>query len=119
MQSLLSKVKKSDIITEPFPHIVIKDAIDPDICSQLISEYPSFEVLTQGASYSSNKRFSYRAKDALADKRISPLWQEFVKSNTSQSFLNELIYLFGEHIIEFYPSTSSRRYIYRRRFGNL
>lgn len=103
MQSLLSKVKKSDVIAEPFPHIVITDAIDPDICSQVISEFPSSELLTQDISNSSNQRFSYRAKDSLADKRISSLWQEFVKTNTSQSFLNEFIYLFGEHITKYYP----------------
>lgn len=31
MKSLLSKVHSSDVFVEPFPHIIVKDPIDPEL----------------------------------------------------------------------------------------
>lgn len=103
MESLLAKVKKSEIVSEPFPYLVVKDVLDEEICSQLIAEFPELEIVTKGAKYSSNERFSYGANDALNDPRITPLWQEFIKAHISQQFLDEIVDLFGEHILDTYP----------------
>ena len=104
MQSLLSKVKKSDIYAEPFPLIIIKDPIDPQLCSELIWNFPPVEIVAKGAPIVSNQRFSYSAKDCLGDINVNPMWREFVKTHVSQSFLNEFTFLFKEHIREIYPS---------------
>ena len=104
MQSLLSKVKKSDIYTEPFPHIIIKDPIDPQLCSELIWNFPPIEIVAKGAPIVSNQRFSYCAKDCLRDININPIWKEFVNIHVSQFFLNEFTFLFKQHIREMYPS---------------
>ena len=103
MQSLLSKVHKREIFTEPFPHLIIQDPIDDEICLQLISEFPDLETVTKGANYTSNERFSYSAIDVLGNYQITPLWQEFVKVHTSQLFLEEIINLFTEEILKVYP----------------
>lgn len=103
MKSLLSKVQKSEIFTEPFPHLIIKDPIDDEVCLQLISEFPDLETVTKGANYASNERFSYSTVDILGNDQITPLWQEFVKVHTSQFFLEEIINLFAEEILQIYP----------------
>lgn len=102
--NLLSNVKHSDVLSDPFPHIISTDPIEPELCSKLISEFPSLETVAQGASISSNQRFSYSAKDSLVDPTISPLWREFVKANTSQAFLQEFTSLFKAQIRETYPN---------------
>lgn len=104
MQSLLSKVKKSDIYAEPFPHIIIKDPIDPQLCSELIWNFPPVEIVAKGAPIVSNQRFSYSAKDCLGDINVNPMWREFVQIHVSQLFLNQFTCLFKEHIREIYPS---------------
>lgn len=104
MQSLLSKVKKSDIYAEPFPHIIIKDPIDPQLCSELIWNFPSVETIAKGATIASNQRFSYCAKDCLGDINVNPMWREFVNIHVSQLFLNQFTFLFKQHIREMYPS---------------
>ncbi len=104
MQSLLSKVKKSDIYAEPFPHIIIKDPIDPQLCSELIWNFPPLEIVAKGAPIVSNQRFSYCAKDCLGDINVNPMWREFVQIHVSQLFLNQFTCLFKDHIREIYPS---------------
>lgn len=104
MKSLLSRVKKSDIETDPFPHIVITDPIEDDLCLRLISEFPTVDTITEGKVFGSNQRFSYPAHKALSNDHVSPLWKEFIKTNTSKSFLNQFTSLFDEHIRSLYPS---------------
>jgi hypothetical protein len=108
MKTLLSKVKPSDVITEPFPHIIVKDALEEEVCLKLASEWPSIATLSKGVDnkgmdLSSNKRFHYLAKESLSDEQITPLWKEFITLHTSSTFLNEFLYIFKEHILQLYP----------------
>jgi len=109
MKSLLSKVKPSDVITEPFPHIVVKDALEEEVCLKLASEWPSIGTLSKGVAnkegmdLSSNKRFHYLAKETLSDTDITPLWKDFIELHTSSTFLNEFLYVFKEQILQVYP----------------
>jgi hypothetical protein len=103
MKSVLANVKKVDVYADPFPHIVITDPLDDDVCSQLIAEYPDLKTITNGADYGSNLRFSYSAKEVLKNGVVSPLWQEFVRLHTSDAFLQEVIHLFDDQIRATYP----------------
>jgi 2-oxoglutarate-Fe(II)-dependent oxygenase superfamily protein len=47
---------------------------------------------------------NFRAKDALTDRNLSPLWREMVARQVSQAFLDELLAIFGESIAQTYPS---------------
>lgn len=98
MRSLVSGVPKEAVVSEPFPHIVIHDAIDDQLCRDLIAEYPSIDTITEGAAYGSNERFSYGAARALDNPRVSPLWQEFVRTHTSSPFVTEVLALFEDHL---------------------
>ena len=104
MQTLLTNVKTSQVLTEPFPHVVVENLLPEDLYLRLASEYPSLEVITRDAALSSNQRFSLSAVQALSDVRISSLWQEFVRLHTSQAFFAQVIELFGDHILSIYPS---------------
>ncbi|MES1021705.1 2OG-Fe(II) oxygenase [Gloeocapsa sp. BRSZ] len=109
MKTLLSKVQASDVIAEPFPHIVIKDALDEDLCAKLVAEYPSIDTLSQSednqpTTTSSNIRYHYTAKDTLNDEQISPLWKEFIQTHTSNAFLKQFINVFKEPILHLYPN---------------
>jgi hypothetical protein len=104
MKSLLSKIKKSDVITEPFPHILVKDALEDDLYLKLFSELPSINVVSKGAGFSSNRRFDYWAKDVFGDEKISPVWKEFMTVHTSSIFLNELITILKDFIFFMHPS---------------
>ncbi len=104
MESLLSKLRKSDIRTDPFPHIIVENVFDESLCLQLFSEFPSLETITQGNTYGSNQRFSFSAKDVLKGNSVSKLWKSFIERHVSNDFLEEFVDLFGEHIRKEHPS---------------
>lgn len=107
MKSLLSNLQKIEVSTDPFPHIVITDPLEDELCLQLISEYPSVSTVTNGSDSSSNKRFSYSASEVFSNENISPLWKQFVQAHTSSAFLDEMVSLFEDHIRLMYPSFES------------
>ena len=109
MKSILSKVKKSDVISDPFPHIIVKDALEPEVYLKLVSEFPSLTTLNQGIETQgnldrSNERLHYLAKESLSNPQITSFWKEFIKLHTSSAFLSELLNLFEEQILQFYPN---------------
>ncbi len=69
--SLLSGAKQVDVIDKPFPHVVIRNVLDEALCSRLMAEFPPVDLVAEGAAQGSNRRFSYAARKAIADVRIS------------------------------------------------
>jgi hypothetical protein len=116
MKTLLAKVTKSDVITEPFPHIVIQDALEKEVYSRLVSEYPSLDTLSQGAdtkgmdSYS-NRRLHYLANESLNDEQVSSFWKEFITLHTSNVFFQELLHIFQDSLLQIYPD-------FEEKYGN-
>jgi hypothetical protein len=104
MDSVVSRVTPADVEQEPFPHVVVKDALDRDVCDRLIEEFPPLELFARGRSYGSNQRFNIHGNEAADDERLSPLWRELVRVHQSQAFLDQLLALFANGIRASYPS---------------
>ena len=66
-ESLLSRVSADDLVWEPFPHVVVRDALDPGLCDALIAECPPLTLLTGRDRWASNQRYSYSARKAWSD----------------------------------------------------
>jgi hypothetical protein len=100
MGSLLAGVSKSDVKTDPFPHVAIADALDDDTCSRLLAEYPPIEAITKlpKSELPSNKRFGLNASEVIGNETISPLWRDVVEYHASASFLRDLLNVFGDHV---------------------
>lgn len=100
--SILSRASKLDVQSEPYPHIVIKNALDDDIFKALYNEFPD-----PGTVINSREKkdtwFDYPACSALNDKNISPLWKEFLSYHTSEAFYKEVIDVFEDELTKYYP----------------
>jgi len=94
-QSVLSRAKKADIIAEPFPYLVIENALDDAYYSELEEAYPSDGIIAGTMRMKSNTRYQLSAKNSNI---LPEIWQGFVEYHTSQSFYDEFISLFGEYI---------------------
>jgi 2OG-Fe(II) oxygenase superfamily len=119
MQSLIEKVGKQDVQADPFPHIVVPDALDEALCAQLCAEFPSVETITEGSPGSSNARFSLKAVNALDNPDVSPIWQDFIRYHTSGAFLTEVMELFEDHLSALYPDLTSDGKSFRDLRGGL
>jgi len=108
VQSVLSRVTSADLVLEPFPHVVVQDALDPALCERLVAEFPPLRVLTGSERSPSNRRFSYPARRALSNPEIPEPWRELVRVHTGQAFLEELVALFAPAIRAEYPALERR-----------
>lgn len=92
--SILSRTAQSDLIADPYPHLVITEALDPAIFKQLSDEFPADETILNGRERK-DTWFDYPACKVVADERVSPIWREFFAYHTSKTFFSELVALAG------------------------
>ena len=52
--SVLGKAKKSDVCLEPFPHIIVQDALPEDVYAELEANFPPEGML--GVELGSNNK---------------------------------------------------------------
>ena len=94
-RSVLAKAR--EVIREPFPHVVIEDALDD--YRELAEAFPGAELLRKGQILASNEYSHVHADQILTDARVAPVWQRFVRDHTSAAFFAEVVALFGlEHL---------------------
>tara|TARA_B100001287_G_scaffold227325_1_gene197233 strand:+ start:1492 stop:2307 length:816 start_codon:yes stop_codon:yes gene_type:complete len=94
--SILNKFQKSDLKISPFPHIVLKDALNKDIASTLTKEFPLHEFDLSGNNLRRDIP-SYKVANAL---KISNLWRDFIKYHSSRQFYIEVLNAFKEALSE-------------------
>jgi hypothetical protein len=107
--SLLDKAATVEVCADPFPHVVIRQALRQDLCERLMAEYPPVQLITRRKSPGSNKRFSYPARHSLAESVISQTWREFVEMHISRGFWRQVLDLFRPHILARYPDLARDR----------
>lgn len=85
--SVLQNFTPDCLHLEPYPYIVIENALPQDIYAQLSDEYPEavLEGCTQGF-----KDFRYYQWQ-FTKEYVSPLWQEFVDFHTSKEYKNQVM----------------------------
>jgi len=94
-RSVLAKAR--EVVREPFPHVVIEDALDD--YRELAEAFPGAELLRKGQILASNEYSHMHADQILTDARVAPVWQRFVRDHTSAAFFAEVVALFGlEHL---------------------
>ena len=108
MKSILAAVSRADIVTDPFPHVVVHDVLPDDLYQQLSAEFPAGELITAGKEIVNNTRYDYPAHSALEDDRISTAWKEFTSYHVSNQFYQEVVELFGDSIKAVYPGLEER-----------
>lgn len=97
--SVLARAQPEYIQAEPYPHIVIRNALGEALYDQLSKEYPTTdEILSKDTGPNktiiNNTRYQVSSNTALE----SPLWNDFVKYHISYEFYQDAIKLFGDHI---------------------
>jgi hypothetical protein len=100
--SVLRTFQKGDFYQDPFPHLIIRDALPNAVCDQLIKEYPSLDTLGVDATQN-NMRWNFSASRVKNSEGISDLWKELIEYHSSPEFFAELIEIFGESLIDLYP----------------
>jgi hypothetical protein len=104
---LLARARPEDVCTDPFPHLVLHDAVDARLYAELAASFPPVELLTHGSDAGSNRRFHYTAPEILADSRIPPAWRDLAAAHLSASFFLRFVELFRPHLAAVSPELES------------
>jgi hypothetical protein len=108
MESPLAGVTRSQVETEPYPHVVVEQALPAAVCARLQAEVPPIEAITGTPDPPSNKGYAMGAHEAGRHPEVGPLWRELMMTCASQAFLDETMALFGSDLRERYPDLEER-----------
>lgn len=100
MRSLLDGVTAADIRSEPFPHVVITDAMEPDLYADLAGSFPGFaRIAWAGPAHAipSNRHFAMSARHILTAPDLPDSWKRFTERHSGAEFLAEVGALFAGH----------------------
>ena len=92
--SVLQKAKPSDVSCEPFPHLIIENALPQELATKLTNSFPTNLFLNIG----NNKRADISANDALEMSGVPKVWREFLDFHSSQAFFDQFLNLFRAHL---------------------
>ncbi|MFI9770138.1 hypothetical protein ACIHJG_25175 [Streptomyces sp. NPDC052415] len=108
--SLLAGVTKDDIRRDPFPHIVISDALPQDLYEALAKSMPSAEYIGEriGKPITSNERYNYMSEMILGDPAMAQVWKDFVTYHASPAFYAEFLDLFQEDLLANLPDAEQQ-----------
>lgn len=106
--SVLAGVTPAAVVDSPFPHVVIRNALDPAYCARLLKAMPPIETLAQGRTVGSNQRVSYPCSAARTDPSISPTWRRFLDGHVDQAFFDAMMSAFGSALRRLHPRFETR-----------
>lgn len=106
MFNIVSKFSKLNYKKEPFPHFIIKDALDKTFLEELDKEYAILEDYFRSLpDYQRNNiRMQVNLEDLNSIKLDIPVWEKFMKYHSSDEFTLNLYDIFKDEIANIYPN---------------
>lgn len=103
--NILQKAKKTDLILEPFPHLIIENALPDDIYSKLDNLWPEAFLSSDHPTLTDEKGHTtrYLSNPVLLEKIVDPLWIDFFQYHISQDFYRYTVDILSAAIKEYYP----------------
>lgn len=101
--SVLRRTLATDVVTDPYPFVVVSDALPEELCRALIADYPPMDILGVDPGQN-NSRWSIPATLASQNPAIARVWKDIVAYHTSQAFFSEFVRVFGDHVVRLYPN---------------
>lgn len=98
--SVLAKAHAEDVRTDPFPHLVIEDALDADVFAELLRTRPPYN----GDLDASNQRTSTPAWVFISTEAFDPAWREFAALHSQPAITRRLWELFDGHLADTLPA---------------
>lgn len=101
---------KAVLVEDPYPHLVIEDALAPDIATTLLNAMPPVEVFTRDRPPGSNVRFALPSHIGMADARPSSAWKEAITicNAALPALLASMLDRLGDRLLRVYPDFPAR-----------
>jgi hypothetical protein len=103
MKSILHKATAASVEREPFPHIVIDDALEPELYAALAASFPDWRSFAAGGKTQNNSNYRISSKELLSGK-YADAWRELAALHTSTQFFRDVMDVFGDAIRRIHPA---------------
>lgn len=101
--TLLNGVKPESVTLEPYPHLVLENALESGLRRELIDGFPSLDVFTGGRDMGENTKIYYPAVKACDDPRVAEVWKSFLQEHLTADFYRQIAQVFGPAIRQELP----------------
>ncbi len=104
MQSVLSRAAGARLESDPFPHFVVRDALDAALYADLVAEFPPLGVVSgQGPPWKNNFPYLMSAHQVIEHAAVSERWRSFFAYHVSHAFWSEVLALLAEPLLRQHP----------------
>ena len=101
--SILGRARAVDIVEDPYPHLLLHDALPQDLYDELAAGFPGLDYVAGADAGRSNLATLSGADVVLGDPQISSAWQNFFRYHLSGAFFREFVELWAPTIEQQYP----------------
>jgi hypothetical protein len=107
--SVLRKADKTKVSIEPFPHLIINDALPKRVYNELCDSFPS-RLISDNLFESDNKRldiYSSWGNSLLQEREVPIEWRDFLEQHSNSIFMEHFFSVFGSSCEKFKKSLLS------------
>lgn len=111
--SVLQLANNITVDLQPFPHIIIHNALPDDVAKTLTQQFPVdlFAPQKQKLTDANNKRLDISINQAHDMPNMPAIWRDFLEYHSSPQFMAEMLAVFGTPIMQMfaahYPNAES------------
>ena len=87
--------KTPTLVEDPYPHLIIENALPEEIYEQLEREWPT-EQLLKTEPFDNGICYRLKSDQMLKQGVVSDLWKQFAEYHTSADFYHEVKHIFGD-----------------------
>jgi len=109
-QDIFGSIAGAELVTIPYPHLVVENALPAGLADTLLAEMPPLEVFTRNEPPGNNIRFPLPSPGALADPRVSETWKAALRQCNAAlpELLAHYVRRFRGDLLETFPDFASR-----------
>jgi hypothetical protein len=108
VKSVFGSVDRGQIVYEPYPHVVVPEALDPALYAELAAAFPSFEQVVGARTVGNNKVYLRNAIDVIDHPEIPVIWRHFFAFHVSDAFFREMLDFWRGAIAREFPDLEAR-----------
>lgn len=101
--NILGRVTRADIRLEPYPHVLIHDALPQALFDALAAAFPSLDYVARDQASLNNKSCLRGAAEVIGDPLVAPIWQQFFDFHLSRAFFDAFCDLWGDTVARVHP----------------
>ena len=103
VHSILERAERSQVREEPYPILVLENALPEAYYAELEASYPSIGFVAGQSELENNKIYLKPAADILENPSIPAIWREFAAFHCSPEFFHQVIEFWRDWIERLYP----------------